>query len=195
MKLFICEGTTLVRKNHSPLRYVARKSGLDWENIEYPGSFFPIPYDHSVKIGIRELLGKVLAELDSDPEAQVRLIGYSQGARVVGDVLERLTQLGLHDRVKAIMISDPRHPGLGIELHIRPMPGITPKGNRGEIKSDVTRIYTPGDPISDFLRGSLLGYFWKHNGYHQSRIGSQPLLDWCADNISNPPDATILSER
>ncbi|KAK2740288.1 hypothetical protein FQN57_006168 [Myotisia sp. PD_48] len=86
--------------------------------VDYPATI--IPYITSVKIGV-EAMTKMISEYVSEcPEGKIVLLGYSQGAHVVGDVLCGATAEGFEpsppiDRalgakvIAAISMGDPSH--------------------------------------------------------------------------------------
>lgn len=75
-------------------------------------------YDDSVREGDANLLRTAARLHRAHPSARLTLTGYSQGAQVVGDVLEKIAQGRTsipRARVDGMVYGDPRQPGTGIE--------------------------------------------------------------------------------
>lgn len=169
--------------------------GASLEKNPYKAEIFPLPgqktpYNQSVGGGVAS--GVRLAIVKSDAGDTVYVTGYSQGARVAGDVGAELDSLGVSKNRKVIVItkSDPRQPG-GVEdvyapyTHLLPYEGypfIQFQGVRAEEGNVQTTRYckfydgvcntvdffdNPGAAIA-----SLLGYATGQHNY--SDIASLP---------------------
>lgn len=60
-------------------------SDVTREAVDYPAKLFP--YDSSSEQGTQALNEQLTAYVDNCPESKVVLLGYSQGAHIIGDVL------------------------------------------------------------------------------------------------------------
>ncbi|MBH5142571.1 PE-PPE domain-containing protein [Rhodococcus erythropolis] len=117
----------------SPLNKIAdryRDQTHRVEHVEYPGGMikgiggWSESYDQSVAIGISRLEARI-AEEESNcgGSSNFVLLGYSQGARIVGDVASNIDSgrfvtesRDLASRVVVILYADPRQPETGIEV-------------------------------------------------------------------------------
>ncbi|MFT3662343.1 MAG: PE-PPE domain-containing protein [Gordonia sp. (in: high G+C Gram-positive bacteria)] len=178
-------------------RYRAR--GYNVQYVDYPTHLWPLgetPYDEDVAIGKAATENAVAGYQRRCPGRPVVIAGYSQGARIAGDVLAE-AGAGTNRRVSAAglsgeLYSDPRRDGpatgRGIENSLfSPLPGLTMSGPRpgGFGGVPVTQYCLRGDPICDLpalnLLGPitasdrLLGYFVKHD-YYPARM-SAPVSD------------------
>ncbi|MFT3714639.1 MAG: PE-PPE domain-containing protein [Gordonia sp. (in: high G+C Gram-positive bacteria)] len=173
--------------------------GYKVEYVDYPTDLFPvgpIPYDQDVAIG-KAATEKAVSRYQAQcPGKPVTVVGYSQGARIAGDVISdagngrsKVKAEGLRGE----LYSDPRRQGLdgvgGIEntlAGLTPLPGATMSGPRagGFGSVPVTGYCLQGDPICDLpnplLRpfaavDGLVGYFTKH-GYYPARM-NEPVGD------------------
>jgi pimeloyl-ACP methyl ester carboxylesterase len=81
------------------------------------------------------------------PDSHVTLTGYSQGARIAGDVLEKRPELA----DEGVLVSDPRKAGSGIETQLPGVPfmGADFAGEREPFTMPVTSQCIAGDPICD----------------------------------------------
>ncbi|ORM25921.1 PE-PPE domain-containing protein [Williamsia sp. 1135] len=190
-RVFVVPGTADPNSLHTAgleTRYGTQGKDYRIEVVEYPGVLWPLgatSYDQSVDEGIANLETAVAAYHAACPERPVVIVGYSQGARIAGDVLSEIgrgqSSVDIDPaQVSGELYSDPRRTGdaqgRGIEL-ILPgvLPGITMSGPRegfGQVR--VTQFCVEGDPICDLqdplhypLRAvdGLLGYFVKHVTY------------------------------
>jgi PE-PPE domain len=206
-RVFVVPGTADPNSLHTAgleTRYGTEGKDYRIEIIDYPGVLWPLggmSYDRSVELGVENLENAVTAYHESCPDQPVVIVGYSQGARIAGDVL---SEIGRREspvsiaptQVTGELYSDPRRTGdaegRGVEL-ILPgvIPGITMNGARdGFGATKVTQFCVEGDPICDLqdplrypLRAvdGLLGYFIKHLTYD--------------DDITKGPDASENSPR
>ncbi|WP_454162686.1 cutinase family protein [Gordonia iterans] len=143
---------------------------------EYPTTLWPlgtVGYNDDVALGVAATKQAIVEYQANCPEEEVVVVGYSQGARVAGDVLSDLANGRLDDEeftvdghegthtlskenVRGELYSDPRQEGSmagrGIELAlIGVIPGLTMTGPRPGGFGDVpviTYCYR-GDPICD----------------------------------------------
>ncbi|OQM82040.1 PE-PPE domain-containing protein [Rhodococcus sp. 66b] len=131
--------------------------------VDYPASVLIPSYDISVATGSGNLRA-ALAEVDDD---EVTVIGFSQGARIAGDVLTEPQNAG----VTGVLYSDPRQAGSGVETQTW-LPGVlgaTMSGERGEFTVPVESKCIPGDGVCDWRNddplGSVVGYLQHHQHY------------------------------
>lgn len=186
-------------------RYAAQ--GYDVRYVDYPAQLAPlgtIPYDDDVAIGKAATERAVAGYQARCPGRPVVVAGYSQGARIAGDVLSdagtgKAQRVKVGDRYRTIdadglsgeLYSDPRREdpagGGGIEnVLIGLLPGTTMSGPRpgGFGTVPVNQYCVEGDPICDLPNPLLrpiaaldgfVGYFTKH-GYYPARM-SAPVHD------------------
>ncbi|MCZ9635385.1 PE-PPE domain-containing protein [Rhodococcus sp. BH5] len=172
---------------NSPLKVISyREFGDNVEHIEYPGGMvvgingWLSSYDESVAIGIENLKSRLTRhEFECRSSSSYILLGYSQGARIVGDVASEIDTRtsGLPDdirhRVQAYLYADPRQPITGIEVILSdksPIPGITFSGERPPFAVvPVTWSCIPGDGVCDanppIGLHTLIGYLKYHTDY------------------------------
>src|SRR5699024_498874 len=121
------------------------------------------------------------------PEAPIEVVGWSQGARIAGDVLsdignDRVEGVG-SDNISGVLYSDPRQAGTvtgrGIELSmIGVLPGLTMTGARdggfGDVAGNVTSVCAQRDGVCDLpdplhdpigVLDGLIGYVTRHTVY------------------------------
>jgi hypothetical protein len=126
--------------------------------IDYPGTLLWPTYNRSVEAGKQALRD----ELADAPEGTL-VIGYSQGARVVGDVLTEPQNEG----VEGVLYSDPRETGQGIETQLPfNLPGATMSGEREPFTVPVESHCRPGDGVCDWDNGDVLGSTIGYLRYH-----------------------------
>jgi cutinase len=157
------------------------------EHIAYPGGMiagsygWSESYNQSVEIGKSNLRQRIAEnEALCGNHSRYILIGYSQGARVVGDVAseidsDRITDDGtdLQDRIRVELYSDPRQPITGIEVVLAGsdiLPGVTLSGPRPPFHNvNVNWICIPGDGVCDAHApvdiSTLIGYMTNHSSY------------------------------
>lgn len=184
--------------------------------VTYPTTLWPAGspgYDEDVALGAAATEYQVAEYQKNCPGRPVMIAGYSQGARVAGDVL---SDIG-NGRTKPVMVdgeeviisaenvrgelySDPRRDGpesgRGIELAIIGLlPGLVMSGARdgGFGSVPVTQYCREGDLVCDlpdllhdpfgFIDG-LVGYFNKHN-YYPTRMFADVNSDvWQCDTTA-----------
>ena len=179
----------------SPLNPIADTMGYEFgalvEHVEYPGDLLPgvngwnISYDQSVEIGKSNLRSRIAQQERACGTATSYIfLGYSQGARIVGDVLSEIDSdrvrddgLDIQDRSHTILYADPRTPLTGIETRYPgPIaPGVTMTGERLPYQNvDVQWVCAPEDgvcntqPVESGSAGiarSVLGYMVQHPTY------------------------------
>ncbi|MBB4135660.1 PE-PPE domain-containing protein [Gordonia humi] len=179
-------------------RYADR--GYQVAYVDYPTSLWPlgpISYDDDVALGKIATENAIVDYQQRCPGRPVVVAGYSQGARVAGDVLSDVAngrdangvrQAGLSGE----LYSDPRRvgraDGTGVENSlIGLLPGTTMSGPRdgGFGTIPVRQVCAQGDGVCDVpdplydpigAADSLVGYFVKH-GYYPMRMRTTP-ADW-----------------
>lgn len=112
--------------------------------------------------GISQQTGRntLIAMIDQDPNPVV-LLGYSAGAKLVGDVASEIAG-GRHPRLKVLgvgLIADPARDSSQIEGQDRGGYGITGRRWIGTSKFPVWQFSAPGDPISELPEGNPLRTF------------------------------------
>lgn len=159
-----------------------RNEGYDVAYAKYPTTLWPagsVGYNDDVSRG-KAATGKAITDYRGSggancADAPVKVVGYSQGARVAGDVLSDIGNgrkvdvnntpddptddvLIDDENVSGELYSDPRQvgsiDGRGIELSlIGVIPGLTMTGPReggfGSLSGDVVSVCDQGDPICD----------------------------------------------
>ncbi|WP_261779295.1 PE-PPE domain-containing protein [Rhodococcus erythropolis] len=93
-------------------RYVAQ--GYASKPVTYPASFWPLgdqTYDQSVAAGAQTLRTEVNAFHAQCPGSEIVVTGYSQGARIAGDVLGDIARDGSipQSQVEGVLYADPRN--------------------------------------------------------------------------------------
>ncbi|MFZ2510311.1 MAG: PE-PPE domain-containing protein, partial [Gordonia sp. (in: high G+C Gram-positive bacteria)] len=168
---------------------------------EYPTTLWPVGsvgYNEDVALGVASTKYQIAEYQKNCPDKGVVVTGYSQGARVAGDVLSDIAngrdntvlvdgqEVTLSkDGMTGELYSDPRRDGpesgRGIELSmIGVIPGLTMTGARpgGFGGIPVTTYCYEGDPVCDLpdllhdpfgVLDGLVGYFTKH-GYYPTRM-------------------------
>ncbi|WP_420040560.1 PE-PPE domain-containing protein [Gordonia sp. MP11Mi] len=165
--------------------------------VDYPTSLWPlgpISYDDDVALGKAATERAIVDYQQRCPGKPVVVAGYSQGARVAGDVLSDVAN-GRHsggvrrEGLSGELHSDPRRDGRdgrsGVENSlIGVLPGTTMSGPRdgGFGTIPVLEVCVEGDGVCDVpdplydpigAVDSLIGYFVKH-GYYPSRMRTAP---------------------
>ncbi|MFT4201359.1 cutinase family protein [Gordonia sp. (in: high G+C Gram-positive bacteria)] len=191
----------------------AKEEGKDVIQVQYPTTLWPtgpMGYDHDADLG-RQATINAISDYQSQCKSEdgtmpnIEVTGYSQGARVAGDVLSDIGNGRLpgisKENITGTLFSDPRQErisgfaGRGIEMTLfGVIPGLTMSGRRdggfGDIP--VNTLCEQGDPIcylADPVKDplgaidGLLGYFVKHTDYPQfGWINSLKPEDW--ENIN-----------
>lgn len=175
-----------------------KNDGYQVQYVNYPTSLWPlgpISYDDDVVLGKAATERAISSYQQRCPGKPVVVSGYSQGARVAGDVLSDVAN-GRHDGapisadgLSGELYSDPRRvgrpDGTGVEnALIGLIPGLTMSGPRdggfGDIP--VKQVCNQGDGICDVpdplydpvgAADAFLGYFLKH-GYYPGRMNHDP---------------------
>lgn len=129
--------------------------------VRYPATVLWPSYNHSVDAG-KQALREALIDA---PEGTV-VVGYSQGARIAGDVLAEPETVG----VTGVLYSDPRQTGAGIETQLPfNLPGATMTGERDPFAVPVETHCIPTDGVCDWNNrdplGSIIGYLNHHQTY------------------------------
>lgn len=171
----------------SPLNAIAddyRALGYVVEHVEYPGGIlagvagWTHSYDDSVAVGTSRLRDRIDAqEYRCGSSTRYVLLGYSQGARIVGDLAAEIDR-GEHghdlvDRVKVRLYADPRQPHTGIEVALagkRAPTGVTFAGERAPFRLvEVEWICAPTDGVCDAREplgaDIFVGYLTTHTSY------------------------------
>jgi len=132
--------------------------------------------DDSVAEGIANLDEAVRTHHAQGPGSHITVSGYSQGAIVAGDELNKLSQEQTipHQQINGVLYGDPRRPGAnggpgGIETNLPTVvPGITTKGPRGFGDIPVQEVCNKNDgtcysenPVTNLLgfANGVAGYF------------------------------------
>lgn len=171
------------------------KQGYRVQYVDYPTDLWPLgptPYDEDVTLGKAATERAVAGYQRRCPGKPVVIAGYSQGARIAGDVLSesgnrRGRSAVSADGLSGELYSDPRRDGnadgRGIEnVLVGIMPGLTMSGPRpgGFGTVPVTQYCLQGDPICDLptpaarplsALDGIAGYFTKH-GYYPARMAA-----------------------
>ena len=169
--------------------------------VQYPTMLWPAGspgYDADVALGVAATEYQVAEYQKNCPGKEIVISGYSQGARIAGDVLSDIGNgrtgpvlvdgeevIISAENVRGELYSDPRRDGpesgRGIELSLLGLlPGLTMSGPRqgGFGTVPVTQYCLEGDlvcylpdPLHDpfGMIDSLVGYFTKH-GYYPTRM-------------------------
>lgn len=171
----------------SPLNAIADDYlGLGYavEHVEYPGGIlagvagWTQNYDDSVAIGMSNLRDRIaVQERACSSSTRYVLLGYSQGARIVGDLAAEIDrgELGadLADRVQVRLYADPRQPQTGIEVALageKAPRGVTFTGEREAFQHlDIEWICAPTDGVCDAREPlgpeTFIGYLTTHTSY------------------------------
>lgn len=158
--------------------------------VEYPATLWPlgaIGYNADVRMGHDMAVREIQDYRNACPDAPIEIVGWSQGARIAGDVLSDIGNGRVEgvesDNVSGVLYSDPRQTGTvtgrGIELSmIGLLPGLTMTGAReggfGDVSGDVTSVCAQRDGICDLpdplhdpigVLDGLIGYVTRHTVY------------------------------
>ncbi|OEV10686.1 PE-PPE domain-containing protein [Streptomyces nanshensis] len=162
-------------------------AGVDFQKVQYSAQIAPYPgdtisMDDSVAEGIAKLDKAVRDYHGQCPGSHITISGYSEGAIVAGDELNKLSreQSIPHQQIDGVLYGDPRRPGVkggpgGIETNLPTIvPGITMKGPRGfgdiavhEICNKNDGICYSENPVTNLLgfANGVAGYFLGDHGY------------------------------
>jgi hypothetical protein len=166
-------------------RYAAQ--GYVVDHVAYPATFWPLgaqSYDANIEAGGAELERTVVEYQAACADKPVVIVGYSQGARIAGDVLADIGSNGIDpSRVSGELYSDPRRSGdgrgAGAEVNFAgAYPGVILDGERegNAFGVPVYSVCIEGDPVCDLpdllhdpigAIDALIGFFTKHATYGQ----------------------------
>jgi len=145
-------------------RYIVdRLAGFDRVIVvSYPATVIFPSYDVSVAEG-KANLRSALSGVSDD---QVVVYGFSQGARIAGDVLAEPETVG----VTGVLYSDPRQASAGVETQLPfNLPGAAMTGERDPFVVPVETHCIPRDGVCDWNNhdplGSIIGYLKHHTTY------------------------------
>ncbi|MBH0120776.1 PE-PPE domain-containing protein [Rhodococcus sp. CX] len=174
--------------------------------IDYPGEISPLgshTYDRSKEIGVRELHRQIILAHAECPGAAYRVVGFSQGAAIAGDVLADLAQdLDRPSDLAGVVIADPRTPGTGAEV-VAPcaLPGISFTGARAGFGTvPVATVCALGDAVCDMVdpradsreaARRIERYFAIHQHYVELTVGDRPFVDAMIDLVEHPRTAVV----
>jgi len=183
----------------------ALPAGVDFQKIHYSASISPYPgdtvsMDDSVAEGIGNLDKAVRDYHAQCPGTHITISGYSEGAIVAGDELNKLSQDQAipHNQINGVLYGDPRRPGVkggpgGIETNLPTIvPGITMKGPRGFGDIPVQELCNKNDGIcySENPYTNLLGFANGVAGYfmgdHAYKIEPNA-FDGAGDTVYDQP--------
>jgi acetylxylan esterase len=157
----------------------ASRQTVSTEATDYPAALNP--YGPSVQAGVRALTGQITTKAAQCPNTKFVLMGYSQGAHVIGDVLggsgrQSLTaptaplNAQLAAKVTAvILMGDPRYvPNKSFNAGTSRTAGLFPRGNDAALDGSAAKIQSYCDTGDNFCaRGASLathlGYTRKYN--------------------------------
>lgn len=138
-----------------------------------------------MEIGKNKLLEEIRDYRKKNPDAHIKITGFSMGAEVAGDVLAELARTGEIPpaQIDGVLYGDPRRPG-GIESGGAPsLPGITMRGARDDFGAiPLQEVAIKGDPIADFHGEDPLRAF---DGYLNLHPKYFPLLEKTLPKIRN----------
>ncbi len=120
--------------------------GADLIGINYPASFWPMPFpgwcepgtckkwNVSVGEGVSGLNAEIIKQWSENPDEDLVIFGYSQGGAVVSNELRNLDQLPdeIKDRLQVVMIGNIANPDGGLWQRLRPLSPL------GELLLDAT---------------------------------------------------------
>ncbi|PGH07509.1 hypothetical protein GX51_01810 [Blastomyces parvus] len=126
--------------------------------LDYPADLFP--YSVSLYKGIQALTGLLNTSASSCPETKVVLLGYSQGAHVIGNTLcggafaEQGIEPSIKEKVSAIIfMADPRHvAGKSFDAGTATRNGLLPRPDSESCDEFAPRMRSycdSGDPVCD----------------------------------------------
>ncbi|PLB44158.1 cutinase [Aspergillus steynii IBT 23096] len=146
----------------------------DIEDVDYPAWF--VPYVHSETEGVKKAREAIENYVESCPQTDIILLGYSQGAHAIGDVLcgtnnplfgksDPLPTANLGDHVKAVVLmGDPGHePGVSFDVGTSTKPGLFHRFTDIECPGYSDKIQSYCDSNDPFCDRGLNQNV--HNGY------------------------------
>lgn len=203
------DGTLKVGKPTStvhPILEALAERGAQTSRIDYPGEISPLgthTYDRSKEIGIDELREQIARAHAACPDAAVRVVGFSQGAAIAGDVLAELARDPDRPQdLAGLLIADPRTPGTGAEV-VTPgaLPGASMTGERpGFGTVPVPTVCAVGDAVCDMVdprtdpaqaAHRIAGYFEVHQHYGTLTVDGRPFVEAMVDLVEHPRATTI----
>ncbi|HWS31947.1 MAG TPA: cutinase family protein [Actinoplanes sp.] len=149
------------------------------EATDYPAALNP--YAPSVAAGAEALTEQLTDEAGNCPDTKIVLMGYSQGAHVIGDVLAGTGRAagftrsapidaGISGKVVAVVLmGDPRHvPGEAFNAGTARTPGLFERGDDASLDAFADRTQSYCDTGDTFCAGGAsiavhLGYTRKYN--------------------------------
>ncbi|AEV84107.1 hypothetical protein ACWT_3084 [Actinoplanes sp. SE50] len=142
----------------------ASRQTVTVEATDYPAALNPYP--PSVAAGTRALTAQVTAEAGNCPGTRIVLMGYSQGAHVIGDVLAGTGRVAgftpnaalskkTTDHVAAvILMGDPRYvPGKSFNAGTSKTRGLFPRGGDAPLDAFAARTQSYCDTGDTFCAG------------------------------------------
>lgn len=182
-------------------RYAAQ--GYAAKPVTYPASFWPLgalTYDQSVATGSQALRRDIDRFHAHCPGSAIVVTGYSQGARIAGDVLGDIARDGSipQNRIEGVLYADPRDPDGGIETVVpNVVPGVTMSGVReGFGAARVRQVCAENDGICNMPRpaddpelfvDSVFGYFTEHGTYQPMMAQVEPPRERVRHEIPSAP--------
>lgn len=157
----------------------ATDQSVSTDATDYPATL--IPYASSVADGVEALTGQLTTQAADCPNSKIVLMGYSQGANVISDVLAGGGGRGLGqqtapvdpaiaEQVSAvILMGDPRHvAGESFQAGTATTDGLFPRGANQSLEGMADRIQSYCDAGDTFCAGGgniavHLGYTRKYN--------------------------------
>ncbi|MGW0733058.1 cutinase family protein [Streptomyces sp. NPDC002851] len=159
----------------------------------HPEALTAPTYDASVQQGIQEALRVAEETHRAHPEAQLTIAGFSQGAQVADEVLQKIArgETGIPAaQVTGKLYADPMQPGTGLGAQVPrglgipgffTSPGAGPDDFNG---IPVTRYCINGDPVCDAAVQNAPGYFSLHGNYaHDGNVIEQTLTEDSGNGI------------
>ncbi|MEE2032655.1 cutinase family protein [Rhodococcus chondri] len=209
MIVFGVDGTLKVGKPTStvhPILAAVADRGMRTVRIGYPGEISPIgthTYNRSKEIGVDELHRQVALAHAECPIAALRVVGFSQGAAIAGDVLAELAHdIDRPDDLAGLLIADPRTPDTGAEV-VAPgaLAGISLTGARDGFGTvPVATVCAVGDAVCDMVdpRSDPLeaarrieGYFAVHQRYSELTVDGRSFVDAMVDLVEHPRTTSV----
>jgi acetylxylan esterase len=164
----------------------ASKQKITVEATDYPAAISPYP--PSVAAGTKALTTELTTEATNCPTTKIVMMGYSQGAHVIGDVLAGTGRVAgftpfpavsatVSDKVTAvILMGDPRYvPGTSFNAGTSKTKGLFPRGNDASLDAFAARTQSYCDTGDTFCASGSsiavhLGYTRKYNSEAQAFV-------------------------